>query len=144
MQKAHLYEAIAALNRGIDEAVRGLEQLKYAEDFGLVPGWLGEKIVLFELHRRSLNTYFCNNVERTEKRDVGRFELEHREYEKRSLDKVQVYHNLGVIEERRRTEGKPPKVRFLTEHEQLDWERQYPRPLTDAATEARETGTERP
>ena len=30
MQKAHLYEAIRLVNRGVDEAVRGLERLKRA------------------------------------------------------------------------------------------------------------------
>jgi hypothetical protein len=35
MQKAHLYEAILLVNRGIDEAVRGLERLKRAKDSGL-------------------------------------------------------------------------------------------------------------
>lgn len=37
MQKAHLYEAILLVNRGIDDAVRGLERLKRAKDSGL-PG----------------------------------------------------------------------------------------------------------
>ena len=32
MQKAHLYEAILLVNRGVDEAVRGLERLKRAKD----------------------------------------------------------------------------------------------------------------
>ena len=35
MQKAHLYEAILLVNRGIDDAVRGLEWLKRAKDSGL-------------------------------------------------------------------------------------------------------------
>ena len=38
MQKAHLYEAILLVNRGIDEAVRGLERLKRAKDSGLKAG----------------------------------------------------------------------------------------------------------
>ena len=31
MQKAHIYEAILLVNRGVDEAVRGLERLKPSE-----------------------------------------------------------------------------------------------------------------
>ena len=63
MQKAHLYEAIHLVNRGIDDAVRGLERLKRAKDSGLKPGYLDEKLTLFELHRALLNSFFCNNVE---------------------------------------------------------------------------------
>src|ERR1700683_1240753 len=86
MQKAHLYEAILSLNRGIDEAVQGLERLKRAKDSGLYSACFEEKVALFEIHRASLNSYFCNNVGRNEDRDVGRFEQKHREYEKETLD----------------------------------------------------------
>ena len=37
MQKAHLYEAILLVNRGVDEAVRGLERLKRARIRSSVP-----------------------------------------------------------------------------------------------------------
>ena len=37
MQKAHLYEAILLVNRGVDEAVRGLERLKRAKDGSSIP-----------------------------------------------------------------------------------------------------------
>jgi hypothetical protein len=43
MQKAHLYEAILMANRGIDEAVQGLQRLKRAEDSGLDPACFDEK-----------------------------------------------------------------------------------------------------
>jgi len=36
-----------------------------------------------------------------------------------------------VLEDRRRVEGNPPKVRFFTQEEQRDWERQYPKPAGD-------------
>jgi DNA polymerase III delta prime subunit len=126
MQKADLYEAILLVNRGIDEAVRGLERLKRAKDSGLDPACFDEKVTLFEIHRASLNGYFCNNVERSEYRDAARFERKHCEYEKNALDEIQVYQDLRAVEERRRMEGKPPKVRFFTEQEQQEWERQYP------------------
>src|ERR1700730_9483826 len=82
MQKAHLYEAILLLNRGIDEAVQGLERLKRSKDSGLDSAYFDEKVSLFEIHRASLNSYFCTNVGRNEDRDVARFERKHREHEK--------------------------------------------------------------
>jgi hypothetical protein len=82
MQKAHLYEAIFLVNRGLDEAVRGLERLKRAKDSGLDPGYFDEKLTLFEVHRALLNGCFCNNVESSEHLDEARFEKRHREYQK--------------------------------------------------------------
>ncbi len=99
MQKAHLYEAIHLVNRGIDDAVRGLERLKRAKDSGLKPGYLDEKLTLFELHRALLNSFFCNNVEGSELRDESHFAKRHREHEKRMLDEVQVYQDVQAMEE---------------------------------------------
>jgi hypothetical protein len=128
MQKAHLYDAILLVNRGIDDAVRGLERLKRAKDSGLKPDYLDEKLTLFEMHRALLNSYFCNNVEGSELRDEARFAKRHREHEKRMLDEVQVYQDVLAMEENRRLGGKAPKVRFMTEDEQREWQRQYPNP----------------
>jgi len=128
MQKAHLYEAILLVNRGVDDAVRGLERLKRAKESGLSSSYFDEKVTLFEVHRAALNGYFCNNIESGENRDAARFEKRHREYEKDTLDEVQVYQDLLVVEERRRRGGKPPKVRFFTQEEQREWERHYPTP----------------
>ncbi|MGC2332765.1 MAG: hypothetical protein WA581_15025 [Candidatus Acidiferrales bacterium] len=136
MQKADLYEAILLVNRGIDEALQGLERLKRAKDSGLDPAYFDEKVALFEIHRASLNSYFCNSVGRTEDLDTARFEREHREYEQNTLDEIQVYRDLRAVEERRRIEGKPPKVRFFTEEEQQRWEQQYPGPSEDAGGDA--------
>ena len=133
MQKAHLYEAILMLNRGIDEAVQGLERLKRAKDSGLDPTCFEEKVALFEIHRASINSYFCNIGGRSEDRDVARFEQKHREYEKETLDEIQAYRELQAVEERRRIEGKPPKVRFLTAQEQQEWEGHYPKPAEDVS-----------
>ena len=124
MQKAHLYEAILLVNRGIDDAVRGLERLKRAKDSGLPPGYFDEKLTLLEMHRALLNGCFCNNIEGIEMRDEARFAQRHREHEKRMLDEVQVYQDLQAIEENRRVDGKAPKVRFLSSEEQEAWERQ--------------------
>jgi hypothetical protein len=135
MQKAHLYEAILLVNRGIDDAVRGLERLKRAKDSGLKPGYFDEKLTLFEMHRALLNGYFCNNVENSEERDEARFEKLHREYEKIALDEVQVYRDVQVIEERHRLEGRAPQVRFLSSEEQRAWEGQYSKLPGDVATD---------
>jgi hypothetical protein len=102
----------------------------------LDPASFDEKAKLFEIHLASLNSYFCNNVGMNEDRDVARFELRHREYEKNTLDEVQVYRDLRAVEERRRIEGKPPKVRFLTNEQQWEWERQYLRQTEDAGSQA--------
>jgi hypothetical protein len=128
MKKAHLYEAMFMVNRGLDEAVQGMERFKRAKNVGLDPACFDEKIALLETHRASLNSYICNNVGRYEDWDSTRFERKHREYEKNNLDEIQVYRDLQAVEERRRIEGKPPKVRFLSEEEQQKWADQYPTP----------------
>ena len=135
MQKAHLYEAILLINRGIDDAVRGLERLKRAKESGLKDTYLDEKLTLFEMHRALLNSYFCNNVEGIEVQDEAHFAKRHREHEKRMLDEVQVYQDVQAVEESRRVEGKAPRVRFLSSDEQQAWERQYPKPPINVASE---------
>jgi hypothetical protein len=135
MQKAHLYEAILLVNRGVDEAVRGLERLKRAKDSQLDSSCFDEELVLFEDHRARLNSYVCTALQRSELQDSARFEARSREYEKRTLDEVQVYRDVQVVEDRRRAEGKPPKVRFFTPEEQKEWERQYPKPPGDVESE---------
>jgi hypothetical protein len=134
MQKAHVYEVILLVNRGIDDAVRGLERLKRAKDSGLKPGYFDEKLTLFEMHRALLNGYFCNNIENPEERDEVRFEKLHREHEKRMLDEVQVYQDVQAVEESRRLEGKAPRVRFLSSEEQQAWER-FPKPPSHVTSE---------
>jgi hypothetical protein len=126
MQKAYLYEAIFLVNRGIDEAVRGLERLKHAKDSGLDSAYFDEELTLFEVHRALLNGCFCNKVESSEQRDEARFEKRHREYEKKALDEVQVYRDVEAVEGRRRLERKAPRVRFLNSAEQQSWEHQHP------------------
>jgi hypothetical protein len=135
MQKAHLYEAILLVNRGVDEAVRGLERLKRAKDSELNSSCFDEELILFEDHRARLNSYVCSALQRVEEQDSTRFEIRYREYEKNTLDEVQVYHDVRVVEDRRRAEGKPPKVRFFTPEEQREWERQYPQASADVENE---------
>ena len=128
MQKAHLYEAMLLVNRGVDEAVRGLERFKLAKDSQLDSLCFDEELVLFEDHRARLNSYFCSAIQRREQQDSVRFESQRREYEKDTSDEVRVYRDVRIVEDRRRVEGRPPKVRFFTREEQREWERQYPEP----------------
>jgi hypothetical protein len=133
MQKTYLYEAILLVNRGIDEAVRGLERLKRSKASGLSLAYFDEKLALFEVHRALLNAYFCNNIENSERRDEAGFEAKHREYQNKALDEVQVYQDVEAVEARRRLEGKAPKVQFLSGEEQREWERQLPKSASDTA-----------
>jgi hypothetical protein len=136
MQEAHLYEAILSVNRGIDEAVQGLERLKRAKYSGLEASCFDERLMLFEVHRASLYSYLCNNVGQNEDLDLVRFEKKHDEFEKHTLDEVQVYRDLRAVAERRRIEGKPPKVRFFAQEEQREWERKCPKTVEVAGREA--------
>jgi hypothetical protein len=140
MQKAHLYEAILLVNRGVDEAVRGLERLKRIKDSQLDAACFDEELVVFEDHRARLNSYLCAALQRSELQDSVHFEIRCREYEKNTLDEIQVYRDVQVVEDRRRTEGKPPKVRFFTPEEQSEWERQYSKPPSDVPVADREAG----
>ena len=83
MQKAHLYEAVHLVNRGIDDAIRGLERLKRAKVPSLKAAYFDEKLTLLETHRALLNGYFCNNMDSSEQRDEARFAKLHREYERK-------------------------------------------------------------
>jgi hypothetical protein len=127
MEKAHLYEAILRVNRGIDEAVHGLERLKRLKDSRLSAEYFDQRLVLFEEQRARLNAYFCNNVEHREELDAARFDKQYGEHRERALDEVEVYRDVEALEQQRRAEGRPPRVRFLTEDEQQAWERQYPK-----------------
>jgi hypothetical protein len=135
MQKAHLYEAILLVNRGVDEAVRGLERLKRAKNLQLDSSCFDEELVLFEDHRARLVPYFCSSLKPTERQDSARLETRYRKHEKDKLEEVQVYGDVQAVEDRRRVEGKPPKVWFFTQEEQREWERQYPKPPADVASE---------
>lgn len=72
MQKAHLYEAISLLNRGVDEAVRGLERLKRAP--GVAEGTYRATVTTLELTRAQVNLRFFADMEQAEKRDAVRYE----------------------------------------------------------------------
>jgi hypothetical protein len=54
---------------------------------------------------------------------------------------VQVYQDVHAVEESRRLEGKSPKVSFLTEQEQREWQRQYPCAPSGTGSARSETAT---
>jgi hypothetical protein len=138
MRKANLYEAILLVNRGIDEALLGLERLMSLENSPLDRDHLDEKYILFEEQRARLNAYLCGVLEGQEERDADGFEAQYAKYRKEILDEVQVYRDVQAVEERRRAEGRAPRIQFLTEQEQQDWERQYSKPSEDAASRGTE------
>ena len=100
--------------------------------------------MLFEDHRARLNSYFCSAIQRSEQQDSVRFEIRHREYERDTLDAVRVYRDVRKLEDGRRVEGKPLKVRFFTQEEQQEWERQYPKPPCDAESEPQRSRGDQP
>lgn len=114
----------------MDEGARGLEGLKQVKDSQLNPSCFDEELVLFEGHRARINSYLCSALQRTEQQDSVHFEARHHEYEKDTLDEVQVSRDVQLLEDRRRAEGKPPKVRFFAPEELREWE-QYPHPPGD-------------
>ena len=61
-----------------------------------------------------------------------------------TLDEVQVYRHLRMVEDRRRVEGKTPKVRSFTQEEQREWERQHPKPPCDAESELQSSEGDHP
>jgi hypothetical protein len=127
MQKAHLYEAILLMNRGLDDAVRGPEGLKHEKDSGLNRAHFDEKLTLREVHRALLNGCSRNNVELCEPREEAHFEKRHRLYQKKAFDDVKIYQDGQVVEENRHSPGKAPRVRFFNSEEQPPWERQHPK-----------------
>jgi hypothetical protein len=94
-------------------------------------------LVLFEEQRARLNGYFCNNIENGEEHDADMFEQRYREYREETLDEIRIYRDVAVVEQRRRVDGSAPKVRFLSEEEQREWELQYLNEPRGAETEAR-------
>ena len=115
MQKALIYEAIFIVNRGIDDAVSALERLKNnreAQDAGLSPAFLDQKLIEFEMHRASLNGYFTNHLDSAEEAHSCQLHKNYKQYRRKDLDEVQVYQDLELLEQRRWMEGKGPRVRF--------------------------------
>jgi hypothetical protein len=131
MQKGNLYEAIFVVNRGIDDAVGALERLKHdrdAQEVGLSPAFLDQKLVELEMHRASLNSYFANHLDSAEEADASELHKRYQQYRRKDLDEVQVYRDVELLEQRRWMEGKGPRVKFLSKEELHLHEGLPPRP----------------
>jgi hypothetical protein len=144
MRKAHLYEPILLVNRGRDVAVQGLERLKRAKRSGLEASCFDEKLTLFKVHRASFNSHLRNNAGRNEDLHLVQFEKKRNEFEKNAVAEVQIYRDLRTIGQRRRMEGKLPKVRFFTQEEQRERERQCPKSSALAGDDVSRDGRARP
>jgi hypothetical protein len=135
MQKALIYEAIFIVNRGIDDAVSALEQLKKnrdAQEAGLSPAFLDQKLIEFEMHRASLNGYFTNHLDSAEEAHSTQLHKNYKQYRRKDLDEVQVYQDVELLEQRRWMEGKGPRVRFLSKEELRTHEGLPPKANSDA------------
>jgi hypothetical protein len=117
MEKAHLFEALYLVNRGIDEAARGMARLKRAHEIEIDP--LAQALANFEEYRCRVNLQFLSDVRPSEERDLKRFEEETDFFGYNPLDDPDAAYGLvRIFEERRKEEGKPPLVQFLTPPEQ--------------------------
>jgi hypothetical protein len=142
MQKALIYEAIFIVNRGIDDAVSALERLKNnreAQDAGLSPAFLDQKLIEFEMHRASLNGYFTNHLDSAEEAHACQLHKNYKQYRRKDLDEVQVFQDLELLEQRRWMEGKGPRVRFLSKEEIRIHEGLPPKPNPDPEGTAAES-----
>jgi hypothetical protein len=91
MQKALIYEAIFIVNRGIDDAVSALERLKNnrdAQEAGLAPAFLDQKLIEFEMHRASLNGYLTNHLDSAEEAHACQLHKSYKQYRRKDLDEV--------------------------------------------------------
>jgi hypothetical protein len=113
MEKAHLFEALYWVNRGIDEAARGMVRLKRFHEIEIDP--LAQALANFEEFRCRVNLQFLSDVRPSEERDLKRFEEQAEFFGDDPLDDPEAAYGLvRFFEERRKKEGKPPLVQFLT------------------------------
>src|SRR5258708_19164688 len=104
MQKALIYEAIFIVNRGIDDAVGALEQLKNnreAQDAGLSPAFLDQKLIEFEMHRASLNGYFTNHLDSAEEAHACQLHKNYKKNRRKNLNEVHVFKYLEILQQLR-------------------------------------------
>ncbi|MGA7920047.1 MAG: hypothetical protein WCA38_10270 [Candidatus Acidiferrales bacterium] len=138
MQKAHLYEAVLLVNRGVDEAVRGLERLKRAKGSQLDPSCFDEEQVLFEDYRAPLNSYSARPSSVWSCKIPPGLEPATANARRTGWTRYRSIGHVQIVEDRRRVEGKPPNVRFFTPEEQREWELQYPKRPGDVPRSAGE------
>lgn len=113
MDKAHLYEAVFLVNRGIDEAVRGLQRLQKTSQIEIDP--IAEALANFEQFRSRVNLQFLSDLHDGEKKDLKRFVADSEFFAESPLDDPDTaYALVRHFEEQRKEEGKPALVQFLT------------------------------
>lgn len=74
MKKAHLYEALYLVNRGMDEALRGVQRLTKSSQ--LVIGKYHKSKAALERERCLINLQFMREMSRREELDGAYFEWE--------------------------------------------------------------------
>jgi hypothetical protein len=112
MRKAHLFEALFLVNRGIDEAVCGVQRLKKAP--GMFMESYDESLAELEWRRALVNMQFITDVRKREEADVTRFENEYDLYASGGpLDHDEICKLMRIVEDERQAQGKPPMVQFL-------------------------------
>jgi hypothetical protein len=113
MEKAHLYEALYLVNRGIDEAVRGVQRLKKCTK--LFMETYHKSMAGLERRRAIINLQFMLEMRKLEEDDESRFEEEFNVWlSDEPLTNDEICQLMRTVERERKLEGKPPLVQFLT------------------------------
>ncbi len=112
MQKAHLFEALFMVNRGIDEAVSGVLRLKKAPDMFMET--YHKSMAGLERRRSLINLQFMTDIQEREEADAGRFEEEFNVWlSDEPLNDKEICKLMRQVEDQRKAEGKAPMVEFL-------------------------------
>jgi hypothetical protein len=112
MQKAHLFEALYLVNRGIDEAVSGVLRLKKAPDMFMET--YHKSMAGLERRRSLINLQFMTDIQEREEADAARFEEEFNVWlSDEPLTDKEICKLMRVVEDQRKAEGKAPMVEFL-------------------------------
>jgi len=113
MEKAHLYEALYLVNRGIDEAVRGVQRLKKSPK--LFMETYHKSITGLERRRSIINLQFMLEMRKLEENDESYFEDEFNAWlSDEPLTNDEICQLMRTVERERKLEGKPPLVQFFS------------------------------
>lgn len=113
MEKAHLYEALYLVNRGIDEAVRAVQRLKKSPKLFMEA--YHKSMAGLERRRAIINLQFMLEMRKLEEDDESLFEEEFNVWlSDEPLTNDDICQLMREVERQRKHEGKPPLVQFLT------------------------------
>jgi hypothetical protein len=113
MEKAHLYEALYLVNHGIDEAVRGVQRLKKSPK--LFMETYHKSMAGLERRRSIINLQFMLEMRKLEESDESYFEEEFNVWlSDEPLTNDEICQLMRIVERKRKLEGKPPLVQFLS------------------------------